>query len=407
MELVKQWKQHSHKNVITPKGYRAGGMHCGLKYKRSDLGMIYSEVPASVAGVFTTSTIQAAPVQLTKKVMYEAKKMQAIVANSGNANACTGKQGYENARAMQEAAAKKLGIDPKTVGVASTGVIGEQMNMPPVLKGIEALYLGTSSENAIQISQAILTTDTVTKTTSYQFEVDGKTVTLSGVAKGSGMIAPNMATMLAFLTTDANISSEHLQEALVSITDATYNSITVDGDTSTNDTVLVMANGLAENEPLTPEHSSWNDFVAVLKAASEDLSKMIAKDGEGATKLVEVNVAGAPSVEDARKVAKTIVGSPLVKTAMYGNDANWGRIIAAIGYSEVDIVPEKVTIAIGDETVLENGEPVAFSEENALCQLDRSEVIINVELGIGEADGRAWGGDLTYDYVKINGSYRS
>lgn len=408
MELVQKiQKQYSHKNVITPKGYRAGGMHCGLKYKRSDLAIIYSEVPAHVAGVFTTNAIQAAPLHVTKEVVYETKKMQAIVVNSGNANACTGKQGLENAYKMQQATAEKLGIDSNLVGVASTGIIGEQMNMGPVLKGINQLYIGTSSENAIQVSQAILTTDTVTKTTSYILDIDGKEVTISGVAKGSGMIAPNMATMLAFITTDAAVTSEALQQALSSITDQTFNSITVDGDTSTNDTVLVMANGMAENDMLTDEHPDWDLFVEGVRAVSEDLAKMIAKDGEGATKLVEVNVNNGMCEETSRIIAKKVVGSPLVKTAMYGNDGNWGRIIAAIGYSGVPIDPNKISIKIGPFDVLSMGEPVPFEDAAVTHYLKKSEVVIDIDLGIGDASGTAWGCDLSYDYVQINASYRT
>ncbi|HEY9581910.1 MAG TPA: bifunctional glutamate N-acetyltransferase/amino-acid acetyltransferase ArgJ, partial [Savagea sp.] len=298
-------------------------------------------------------------------------------------------------------------IDSNLVGVASTGIIGEQMNMEPVLTGIDKLYIGTSSENAIQVSQAILTTDTVTKTTSYVLDIDGKEVTISGVAKGSGMIAPNMATMLAFITTDAAVTSEALQQALSSITDQTFNSITVDGDTSTNDTVLVMANGMAENDMLTDAHPDWDLFVEGVRAVSEDLAKMIAKDGEGATKLVEVNVNNGMCEETSRIIAKKVVGSPLVKTAMYGNDGNWGRIIAAIGYSGVPIDPNKISIKIGPFDVLSMGEPVPFEDAAVTHYLKKSEVVIDIDLGIGDALGTAWGCDLSYDYVQINASYRT
>jgi glutamate N-acetyltransferase / amino-acid N-acetyltransferase len=407
MTSIIEMKKLASKNIVSPKGFKAAGVHCGIKHKKKDLALLVSEVPASVAGVFTTNKVQAAPIKVTKEVVYNTNKMQALIVNSGNANACTGKQGLADAYEMQALAAEKLNIDFNLVGVASTGVIGEIMKMEPIKLGLEMLEPSDTLESAIDFSQAIMTTDTVMKNTTYSTIVDGVEVIISGTAKGSGMIEPNMATMLGFITTDANIESEHLQAALSSITDCTFNSITVDGDTSTNDTVIVMANGLAGNDALTPAHKDWGNFYTTLKLVAEDLAKSIARDGEGATKLIEVEVEGAISDEEARKVAKTIVGSPLVKTAVFGNDANWGRIIAAIGYSECEVDPEKITIQIGGHTMVENGEPIAFSEEQLIEVLKQSEVKIHVFLQLGAGQGHAWGCDLTYDYVQINASYRS
>ena len=402
-----EMKKLSSNNIVSPKGFTAAGVHCGIKKEKKDLAILVSEVPASVAGVFTTNSVQAAPLKVTKEVVYNTKKMQAIIVNSGNANACTGKQGIADAYEMQALAAAKLGIEPYLVGVASTGVIGEIMNMEPVVKGVEMLNPNNDLESGMNFAQAILTTDTVMKNTTYATIIDGKEVLISGTAKGSGMIEPNMATMLGFITTDANIESDELQKALSEITNVTFNAITVDGDTSTNDTVVVLANGLAGNEPLTPAHPEWNNFYTALRLVAEDLAKAIARDGEGATKLIEVEVDGAISDEEARKIAKTVVGSPLVKTAVFGCDANWGRIIAAVGYSGATVDPDKITIKIGGATMVENGEPIKFSEEELIEILKQSEVKIYVSLEVGEGHGYAWGCDLTYDYVQINASYRS
>lgn len=400
-------KSISYKNIASPKGFTATGIHCGLKHKKKDLALLVSDVPASVAGVFTTNAIKAAPLLITKDVVYETGKMQAIIVNAGNANACTGKQGMADAYTMQRLTAEKLGIDQSLIGVASTGVIGELMKMEPVTTGIQVLEPVNELEGAIDFSLAIMTTDTVTKNTTYQTIIDGKEVIIAGTAKGSGMIEPNMATMLGFITTDANIESNHLQAALKEITDVTFNAITVDGDTSTNDMVIVMANGMAQNDTLTPDHPDWDNFVQTLHTVSQDLAKMIAKDGEGATKLIEVEVKGAVTDIEARKIAKTVVGSPLVKTAIFGNDANWGRIIAAVGYSGATIDPNAITILLGTTKVVENGEPVPFSEDDLIIYLKQPEVKIFVDIHQGNGRGTAWGCDLTYDYVQINATYRS
>ncbi len=402
-----EMKKLSSKNIVSPKGFTAAGVHCGIKHKKKDLALLVSKVPASVAGVFTTNVVQAAPIKVTKEVVYNTQKMQAIIVNSGNANACTGKQGLADAYKMQELAAQKLGIEANLIGVASTGVIGEIMKMAPVEKGVDILKPSASLESGIDFAQAIMTTDTVMKNTTYATVVDGKEIIISGTAKGSGMIEPNMATMLGFIATDANIESAELQNALSQITNCTFNAITVDGDTSTNDTVIVMANGLAGNESLTPQHPDWGNFYTALKAVSEDLAKSIARDGEGATKLIEVEVEGAINDEEARKIAKTVVGSPLVKTAVFGCDANWGRIIAAVGYSGATVDPDKITIQIGGVTMVEKGEPIPFSEEQLIDILKQHEVKIYVSLEQGNGHGYAWGCDLTYDYVQINASYRS
>lgn len=406
-QIVEPAKRLASESIIAPKGFSAAGIHCGLKHKKKDLGLIVSEVPASVAGVFTTNAIKAAPLVLTKETVYANEKMQAIIINSGNANACTGTQGMADAMQMQQLTAKKLGISPQLVGVASTGVIGEIMKMDKVVAGIDMIHPGHTLENAIDFAQSILTTDTVMKNTAYAVEIDGQEVIIAGVAKGSGMIEPNMATMLGFITTDANIEQKELQALLKKTTDTTFNAITVDGDTSTNDTVLVLANGLAQNQPLTPEHPQWAIFEEVFVKVAEDLAKMIAQDGEGATKLIEVTVEGAITDEEARKIAKTVVGSPLVKTAVFGCDANWGRVICAIGYSGCTIDPTDILIKIGDTTVVEKGEPIPFSESELTAYLKNHEVKIYANLHQGDGVGKAWGCDLTYDYVQINATYRS
>ena len=406
-QLFEKAKRLVSESIVAPKGFSAAGIHCGLKHKKKDLGIIVSEVPASVAGVFTTNAIKAAPLILTKETVYANDKMQAIIINSGNANACTGQQGLEDAKKMQLLTAQKLEISPNLVGVSSTGVIGELLQMNQVEAGIAKIEAGNKLENAIDFAQAILTTDTVMKNTAYSLEIDGKEVIIAGVAKGSGMIEPNMATMLSFITTDAHIEQKELQALLKSTTDVTFNAITVDGDTSTNDTVLVLANGLAQNDVLTPNHPDWQQFAEVFAQVAQDLAKMIAKDGEGATKLIEVTVDGGLTDEEARKIAKTVVGSPLVKTAVFGCDANWGRVICAIGYSGCTIDPTNILIKIGDITVVEKGEPIPFSEEALTEYLKNHEVKIYADLHQGTGSGQAWGCDLTYDYVQINATYRS
>lgn len=393
-------------SVTLPKGFKAGGMHCGIKRKRLDLGYIVSDVPATVAGVYTTNIFQAAPLLVTQESIAKENKVQAVLVNSGNANACTGEQGLLDAYKMQKEFAKELGIQEHLVAVTSTGVIGELLPMDQVESGIKQI-LQTKYENEENFKQAILTTDTCIKQIAVQVKIDGKTVTIGGAAKGSGMIHPNMATMLGFVTTDANVANEDLLSALKDITNQTFNMITVDGDTSTNDMVLVMANGLAGHEQLSKSHPDWDVFKEGLKIVSEELAKKIARDGEGATKLVEVQVNGAYSHNAARAVGKSIISSNLVKTAIYGTDPNWGRIVTAIGYSGVPVEPNCIEVSIGTFKVFENGLPCPIVEEEVKEYLELDTVKIIVELNQGDYDATAWGCDLTYDYVKINASYRT
>jgi glutamate N-acetyltransferase / amino-acid N-acetyltransferase len=394
--------------VTTPKGFRAGGVHCGLKkVQKNDLGAIVCDVPASVAAVYTTNAVQAAPLGVTRESIAQEGKLQAMIVNSGNANACTGAQGEADAREMRAAFAAALGVPAHLVGVASTGVIGVNLPMEKVRAGISALAEALSPEAGDEFCQAIMTTDLVKKSVCVSLEVDGASVTIAGAAKGSGMIHPNMATMLGFITTDAAVADGALQQLLSAATDVTFNMITVDGDTSTNDNVVAMASGLAGNSPLQPGHKDWEAFADAFRYVSETLAKAIARDGEGATKLIEVNVLGAQSEEAARAIAKTIVGSSLVKTAVYGSDANWGRVIAAAGRAGVPINPNTVDIRLGDIPVLEASSPLAFDEDAAKIYLDGKEVVITVDLHDGSGRATAWGCDLTYDYVKINAAYRT
>lgn len=394
-------------SILTPAGFQAAGLHAGLRYSKKDLGAILSEVPASCAAVYTQSAVQAAPLLVTKESIQAEGKLQAVVVNSACANACTGEQGMMDARRMREAAAEKFGLPVQYTAVASTGVIGEYMKMDKILKGIDNLAPSSEQAAAGDFASSIMTTDTKTKTCCYQAVIGGRTVTMGGAAKGSGMIHPNMATMLGFITTDAAVDSAFLQQALSSVTDETFNQITVDGDTSTNDMVLVLANGKAGNKSLMPGEEGWDTFLELLKLTSEDLAKQIAADGEGAEKLIEVNVRGMESKEAARQMAKTIIGSNLVKTAACGADANWGRIIAAMGRSGAAFSPDETSISFGRIPVLKDGVPVLFSEEEAKKYLQNDFFEINVELKQGSESGTAWGCDLTYDYVRINASYRS
>jgi glutamate N-acetyltransferase/amino-acid N-acetyltransferase len=393
-------------SVTLPKGYKAGGMHCGIKRKRLDLGYIVSDVPAVVAGVYTTNIFQAAPLLVTQESISKENKIQAILVNSGNANACTGEQGLLDAFEMQKDFANELGIKEHLVAVTSTGVIGELLPMDKLKSGIKQI-LSPEFEAEENFKKAILTTDTCMKQIAVQVKIDGKTVSIGGTAKGSGMIHPNMATMLGFVTTDANIAHEDLLFALRDVTNQTFNMITVDGDTSTNDMVLVMANGLAGNDQLTKNHPDWETFKEGLKLVSQELAKKIAKDGEGATKLIEVQVDGAYSLNAARAVGKSIISSNLVKTAIYGTDPNWGRIVGAIGYSGVPVEPNAIKVSIGKYPVFENGLPCPIDEDEVKEYLGLDTIKILVELNQGDVSATAWGCDLTYDYVKINASYRT
>ncbi|WP_413537817.1 bifunctional ornithine acetyltransferase/N-acetylglutamate synthase [Enterococcus malodoratus] len=390
--------------IASPKGFYATGLHAGLKKEKKDLGVIYSAIPANAAAVYTTNQVKAAPIFVTKEAMAD-QKVQAVVVNSGIANACTGDLGLENAKEMQSLAATQLNVAKENVAVASTGVIGKQLPMEIIESGISKIDLQQQQPYAFH--EAILTTDTSTKEIVVTEEINGQMVTMAGVAKGSGMIHPNMATMLAFITTDAQISKELLQEMLADKTETTFNQITVDGDTSTNDMVLVLANGLAENPIIEKNSEAHEKFIAMFQLVSETLAKMIAKDGEGATKLIEVQVVGALSDTEARLVAKKVVGSSLVKTAMFGEDPNWGRIICAVGYAGSQTDPEKIDMWIGDQQLLNHSQPQEFDELVMKETLEKEKICITVDLNIGEQSGKAWGCDLTYKYIEVNALYHT
>ncbi|MGT2749765.1 bifunctional glutamate N-acetyltransferase/amino-acid acetyltransferase ArgJ [Streptococcus orisasini] len=391
-------------NIASPLGFSADGLHAGFKKRKKDFGWIVSEVPASVAGVYTTNKVIAAPLIVTRNAVKKAQKMQALVVNSGVANSCTGVQGMEDAQTMQQWTAEKLGIDSDLVGVASTGVIGDLMPMETLKKGLSKIVVNGNSDD---FAQAILTTDTQTKTVAVTEQFGRDEVTMAGVAKGSGMIHPNMATMLAFITCDAVISSETLQLALSQNVETTFNQITVDGDTSTNDMVLVMSNGCTLNQEILPGTPEFDKFSSMLHFVMQELAKKIAKDGEGATKLIEVEVLNAPNEVDARMMAKSVVGSSLVKTAVFGEDPNWGRILAAVGYAGADIAVDNIDIYLGNIPVMMASSPVSFDEEEMQDIMQADDIKISVDLHAGEKSGTAWGCDLSYDYVKINALYRT
>lgn len=400
--------------VTAPWGFQAAATAAEIKYKnRTDMAMIYSETPCVSAGTFTTNVVKAAPVKWDQEIVYHHPFAKAVVCNSGIANACTGQEGYGYCAATADAAAKALGIEADSVLVASTGVIGMQLPIDRIAKGVEAMAgeLSSSLEAGTAAAQAIMTTDTVKKEIAVQIEIGGKTVTIGGMCKGSGMIHPNMCTMLSFVTTDADITKELLQEALSEDVKDTYNMVSVDGDTSTNDTVLLLANGLAGNPKITEKNEDYAAFKKALNYINTYLAKKIAGDGEGATALFEVKVIGALTKEDAVTLSKSVVTSSLTKAAIYGHDANWGRILCALGYSGVQFDPEKVDLYFeskaGKIKIIENGVSTGYSEEEATKILSEDEVTAIADIKMGEASAVAWGCDLTYDYVKINADYRS
>ena len=390
--------------IASPLGFSADGLHAGFKKKKLDFGWIVSEVPASVAGVYTTNKVIAAPLLVTKASIQKSQKLQAIVVNSGIANSCTGQQGLDAAYEMQRLTAQKLEIEPDLVGLASTGVIGEQLPMDALKNGLSQILVSGKAED---FAEAILTTDTCTKTCVVTEEFGSDLVTMAGVAKGSGMIHPNMATMLAFITCDANISSATLQKALSQHVESTFNQITVDGDTSTNDMVLVMANGCQQNEEILPNTEEFEKFSKMLRYLMADLAKKIAKDGEGATKLIEVNVRHAKDEQSGRMIAKSVVGSSLVKTAIFGQDPNWGRILAAIGYAGADVSVDNIDIWIEGIPVMQASSPVAFDPKETSNTMAGELLTLTIDLHDGDAESQAWGCDLSYDYVKINALYRT
>ena len=400
--------------VTAAKGFLAAHTAAGIKYQgRDDMAMIYSKVPAVAAGTFTRNVVKAAPVKWDQQVVGESPFVQAVVMNAGIANACTGQEGMGYCKETADAAGSALGIPSQAVLVASTGVIGMQLPMDRLRAGIGAMVpkLEDTRQAAAAAAQAIMTTDTHKKEAAVTFTVDGKTVTVGGMSKGSGMIHPNMCTMLAFITTDLAISHELLQEALSSVVDDTYNMISVDGDTSTNDTCLVLANGMAGNTKITEKNADYQAFVEVLFEVNKTLAKMMAGDGEGATALFEVKVINASSKAEAVTLAKSVVTSSLTKAAIYGHDANWGRILCALGYAGVDFDPEKVDLYFessnGRLKIIENGVATGYSEEEATKILMADAVTAICDMKQGDAEATAWGCDLTYDYVKINADYRS
>lgn len=398
--------------VTAPKGFTASGIHCGVKNRnraKKDLALIVSEQDCAAAGVYTRNRVKAAPIYVTMEHL-ENGTARAIVCNSGNANACA-PMGYENAQIMCDVAGTALGIAPSDIVVASTGVIGQTLNIKVLEKGIPEAAAVLSKDGSGDAAHAIMTTDTVQKELAIQVVIGGKTVTLGGIAKGSGMIHPNMGTMLCFITTDAAITSELLQEALSDITARTFNRVSVDGDTSTNDMCVVLANGAAENPLIDWKDDHYKVFHAALLHLCEYFAKAIAGDGEGASRLITCTVHNARSEESAERMAMAVIASPLVKTAMFGADANWGRVLCAMGYSKAPFRPEHVDIQfqsiVGSIAVCHGGEGLAFDEETAKSILSQDEVVIHIDLKEGSDTATAWGCDLTYDYVKINGDYRT
>ncbi len=395
-------------NICAPKGFLVSSVHAGIRKnsKKSDLAIIYSEVPAIAAGVFTLNQIKAAPVILTKNHLKQGL-LQAIVVNSGNANACTGDLGMKHAEIMADSIADEFNIAAHMVAVASTGVIGVTLPIDKITKGIHdaAKKMCLDGKGA---AKAIMTTDTYPKSIAIEIEIAGTPVHIGGIAKGSGMIHPNMATMLGFITTDVAIDQPALQHALSLVNQTSFNMITVDGDSSTNDMLLTLANGMARNKLIDSIHSDeWKTFYDGLAFVCTYLAKQIAQDGEGATKLIEVQVDGAETETQAQVAARAVCGSSLVKTAIFGEDANWGRIACAIGASGASLNPEKLCIELGSLLLLNMGSPLPFEELEAKELLKENTVVMKVHLGVGDAKATAWGCDLSYDYIKINASYRS
>ncbi|WP_026478021.1 bifunctional ornithine acetyltransferase/N-acetylglutamate synthase [Alkaliphilus transvaalensis] len=397
-------------NVTTPKGFKASGIHAGIKKAKKDIALIVSEVPCEAAGVFTTNKACAAPVIVSKENIKDGK-IQGIIVNSGNANACTGEQGILDAKEMIHRTAKALNLSEESVIVSSTGIIGVPMPMEVINNGIEKAVEALSYEGGADAAEGIMTTDLIPKAVAVKLTIDGKEVTIGGIAKGSGMIHPNMATMLSFVTTDINIDGSYLKQILTETTNQTYNMISVDGDTSTNDMVAVMANGLANNKIMDENHPEKEKFLEAFYFVHEYLAKTIVRDGEGATKFIEVEGINAPKVVDARKAVKSILNSSLVKTAFFGEDGNWGRILCSVGYSGMDFEMEKIEIYLssegGEVKIVEAGQGTGFLEEDVEKILKHKDIKITVDFNMGIEKAKGWGCDLSYDYVKINGAYRT
>lgn len=393
--------------VTFPKGFKAAGVKAGIKKSGNlDLALIYTEKEAAVAGVFTKNAVAAAPVIVSREVV-KGGKAHAIVANAGCANACTGETGLANARKMAALAAAEVGCASDEVLVGSTGIIGVNLPMDKLEAGIKAAAAELSEDGSKNAGNAIITTDTYSKACSCEVEIGGQAVRFGAIAKGSGMIQPNMATMLCYITTDANISSQLMQKALSEIVEVSFNMISVDGDMSTNDTVLVLANGASSAAEITDGSPEYDKFYATLKEICQELSKRIAADGEGATKFLTINVSGTKTFEDAKTVAMSIAKSPLVKTAFFGEDPNWGRVICAVGYAGIPMVPEKTVIKFGGVPVYANGLGAEFNEDDIHKVMAEHDIVIDVEMGMGDAKATVWSCDFSYEYVKINGEYHT
>jgi len=398
--------------VTAAKGFTASGIHAGIRknQEKKDLALVWSEVPCNAAAVYTTNVVKGQPLIVTREHLADGVA-QAIIVNSGNANTCTGDAGIAAARRMASLVSEHLPVKAENVVVASTGVIGQQLDVSVIEKGMDALVAGLSKAGDIDAREAIMTTDTVKKELAIQVELSGVTVTIGAMAKGSGMIHPNMATMLGFITTDCAISTEMLQKALSASVKRTYNRVSVDGDTSTNDMVVILANGMAGNTPIDSDSPDFREFADALNWLNTQMARMIARDGEGATKLIECTVEGVATEDKAEQLAKGVICSSLVKAAMFGADANWGRILCALGYTRQDFDPEKVDVAFespsGYIEVCRAGSPLNFSEEKAKKILSYQEVAILINMNEGDAQATAWGCDLSYEYVRINGDYRT
>jgi glutamate N-acetyltransferase/amino-acid N-acetyltransferase len=393
--------------VCAPRGFLAGGLYCGIRKVKKDIAIIRSEVPATVAGVFTLNKTQAACVVIDKLQLKNSTKCSAIVVNSGNANACTGERGLNDAWAMVDETARALKLPREQVMCSSTGVIGQYMPMEKITAGIRELAPKLSRSGNKATAEAIMTTDTFAKEVAVSFTLGNRSVSIGGVAKGSGMIAPNMATMLGFVTTDAAIDQPTLQTALTAANDRSFNRITVDGDMSTNDMLLLLANGCAENSPIKLHTEEYKLFYSALEYVLVKLARMIARDGEGATKLVEILVTGAVTEREAAQAARAVANSNLVKTAIHGADANWGRILAAVGYSGIDFNPDNVEVSFNDLPILKRNYEIVLDEMKAKSILEQKEITVQINLNQGNESARFWTCDLTKDYVHINASYRS
>ena len=393
--------------VTYAKGFKAAGVKAGIKKSGNlDVAVIYTETPAAIAGTFTQNKVAAAPVYVSKETVATGSA-RAIVANAGCANACTGKQGMDDAYKTREIAAKELGINADDVIVGSTGVIGVTLPMDKLEKGIKDAVADLSETGSINAANAIITTDTHCKTMTVKFDIGDAEVHMGAIAKGSGMIRPNMATMLCYITTDLDIEQSLLQKALSTCVEKSFNMISVDGDMSTNDTVVVLANGLAGNKKITEENADYDIFCSNLMALCVELAKEIAADGEGASKFLTINAKGAKSFADAKTVGMAVANSPLVKTAFFGEDPNWGRVICAVGYSGADMVPEKTVVKFGGITIFDCGVGAQYDSEALVKVMRENDIVIDIELNLGDSDATVWTCDLSYEYVKINGEYHT